>query len=258
MKKGIILISLAVLLCGCNGPYNANGYNEDGYNWLGFNQEGYNKEGYNFWGYDAGGYNKQGYDSSGYNRQGYNAYGRTPTQQANANRLFWQNLAANLQASQDANNNYTTYQPNINEGMTFVGGSNQQQINVNADDGEVLGNLSINPYAPRSTANKYGAGSPYNPKSINNPYGKYGSRFSPNSANNPYAINTPKLYNSQGQYRGKLSSNRYDPDSISNPYGRYGNKYSPDSINNPYGAGSQYRSDSPYNPYGTGWTIKGK
>ena len=68
----------------------------------------------------------------------------------------------------------------------------------------------------------------------------------------------PSLYDSSGNYRGKLSSNPYDPDSVSNPYGRYGSEYSPDSINNPYGAGSPYRSDSPSNPYGQGLEIYGE
>src|SRR5258705_11342146 len=99
------------------------------------------------------------------------------------------------------------------------------------------GNLSRNRFDPNSTANPYGAGSPYDPNSINNPYGRYGSEYSPDSANNPYATNAPKLYDSDGSYRGRLSTNPYDPDSTSNPYGRYGSKYSPVSINNPYGAG---------------------
>ena len=121
-----------------------------------------------------------------------------------------------------------------------------------------LGNLSSNPYDPNSTANPYGAGNPYNPNSITNPYGKYGNPYSPNSATNPYATETPRLYDSQGNYRGKLSTNPYDSDSISNPYGKYGNKYSPDSINNPFGAGNPYAPDSPNNPYGSGWRIIGK
>jgi len=98
------------------------------------------------------------------------------------------------------------------------------------------------PYDPRCINNPYGAGSPYNPNSINNPYGPNGSPYSNQSANNPYATDAPKLYDSQGNYRGKLSANPYDPDSTSNPYGRYGSPYSPESINNPYGAGN------PYNP----------
>ena len=122
---------------------------------------------------------------------------------------------------------------------------------------EYLGNLSANPYAPNSTANTYGAGSRYAPNSINNPASQYGSPYSSTSATNPYTTSAPKLYDSQGNYRGKLSGNRYDPDSVSNPYGRYGSQYSPDSINNPYGAGSPYRADSPNNPYGTGLRIVG-
>ena len=66
------------------------------------------------------------------------------------------------------------------------------------------------------------------------------------------------LYDSEGNYRGRLSSNPYDPESTSNPYGRYGSAYSAESINNPYGAGSPYRADSPTNPYGTGWKIEGQ
>lgn len=79
-----------------------------------------------------------------------------------------------------------------------------------------------------------------------------------NQLQTPYATQAPKLYDSQGNYRGKLSNNPYDPDSVSNPYGRYGNPYSPDSINNPYGAGNPYKSDSPNNPYGQGMTIIGE
>lgn len=96
------------------------------------------------------------------------------------------------------------------------------------------------PYDPRCINNPYGAGSPYNPNSVNNPYGRYGSPYSNESANNPYATNAPKIYDQQGNYRGRLSNNPYDPDSINNPYGRYGNPYSPDSPRNPYGAGNPY------------------
>ena len=125
-----------------------------------------------------------------------------------------------------------------------------------ADD--YLGQLSANPYDPDSTTNPYGRhGSEYAPDSINNPYGPYGSPYSPRSATNPYAIDAPKLYDADGNYRGRLSTNPYDPDSVSNPHGRYGSPYSPDSINNPYGAGSPYRTDSPNNRYGRGLSIFG-
>jgi hypothetical protein len=122
---------------------------------------------------------------------------------------------------------------------------------------QYLGNLSSNPYNPNSLSNPYGAGSPYNPNSINNPYGRYGSPYSPNSATNPYATNAPQLYDGNGNYRGRLSTNPYDPDSVSNHYGRYGSPYSPDSINNPYGAGNPYSTTSPRNPYGTGLGVYG-
>ena len=119
-----------------------------------------------------------------------------------------------------------------------------------------LGKLSNNKYGTNSTSNQYGTyGSKYSPNSVNNQYGTYGSKYSPKSATNPYATNTPKLYDSKGNYRGKLSTNKYDPESISNPYGKYGSKYSSESINNPYGAGSKYKKDSPNNPYGTGLYI---
>jgi hypothetical protein len=99
-----------------------------------------------------------------------------------------------------------------------------------------LGNLTANPYLPKAP--------PQPANTFNNPYG--GSHDS------------PKLYDSQGNFRGNLNSNKYDPDSVANPYGRYGSKYSNDSINNPYGAGSRYNQDSPNNPYGNGLTIIGR
>jgi len=56
-------------------------------------------------------------------------------------------------------------------------------------DGKYLGNLSTNRYDPNSVSNPHGQyGSRYSPDSINNPYGQYGSRYSPDSARNPYAL----------------------------------------------------------------------
>jgi len=123
---------------------------------------------------------------------------------------------------------------------------------------EYIGNYSANKYNANSTSNPNGAGSQYNAKSINNSNGTYGNPYSPKSATNPYTTNAPKLYDGDGNYRGKLSSNPYDADSVSNPHGRYGSPYSSESINNPYGAGSPYRSDSPNNPYGEGLEIVGE
>ena len=67
-----------------------------------------------------------------------------------------------------------------------------------------------------------------------------------------------RLYDQQGNYRGKLSANPFDPDSTSNQFGRYGSPVSPESLNNQYGAGSPFRPDSPNNPYGRGWKIEGR
>jgi hypothetical protein len=85
---------------------------------------------------------------------------------------------------------------------------------------EDLGELSANPFNADSTANPFGGGNPFSPNSVTNPFSPYGSPFSNQSATNPYATDAPRLYDQQGNYRGKLSANPYDPDSTSNPYGR--------------------------------------
>ena len=122
---------------------------------------------------------------------------------------------------------------------------------------EYLGDLSANPFGPTSTANPFGGGNPFAPNSITNEFSPYGSPFSNQSANNPFATDAPRLYDQEGNYRGKLSTNQFDPDSVSNPFGRYGNRFSPDSINNEFGAGNPYRPDSPTNRFGSGWRIEG-
>lgn len=74
---------------------------------------------------------------------------------------------------------------------------------------------------------EHGTCSPYSSNSVTNEFGVYGNPYSNQSATNPYATDAPRLYDQQGNYRGKLSTNQYDPASVSNPYGRYGNSYSP-------------------------------
>ena len=106
--------------------------------------------------------------------------------------------------------------------------------------------VALCPYDLNCLNNPYGAGSPYKANGLMNPYSQYGSPYSNKSWTNPYATDAPKLYDSQGNYRGRLSANPYDPDSTSNPYGRYGSPYSPDSINNPYGAGNPYSGNPIY------------
>lgn len=65
-------------------------------------------------------------------------------------------------------------------------------ILVDPTTGKYLGTLSTNKYDPDSVSNPYGRyGSRYSSDSINNPYGNYGSRYSNDSPNNPYATNAP-------------------------------------------------------------------
>jgi hypothetical protein len=107
-----------------------------------------------------------------------------------------------------------------------------------------LGNLNTNSLDKNSVNNSLGQyGSSLSPDSVNNPIGQYGSSLSNRSVSNPLATEAPKLYDQNGNYRGKLSSNRLDPESVSNPCGRYGNPLSPNSIHNPLGAGSALSND---------------
>ena len=69
----------------------------------------------------------------------------------------------------------------------FSLGSFGEGLQIYSQKGKYLGNLNNNRYDPNSVANPYGQyGSQYSPDSINNPYGRYGSPYSPDSANNPY------------------------------------------------------------------------
>ena len=102
------------------------------------------------------------------------------------------------------------------------------------------------PYDPSCLNNPYGAGNPYAPDGLMNPYSRNGSQYSNESWTNPYATYAPKLIDQDGNYRGRLSANPYDPDSTSNPSGKYGSQFSPESINNPYGAGNPYSQKKIY------------
>ena len=103
-----------------------------------------------------------------------------------------------------------------------------------------------NQFDPNCLSNPFGAGSPFKADGLMNPYSQYGSPYSNKSWRNPYATDAPKIYDSNGNYRGKWSTNPYDPDSTSNPYGRYGSPYSSDSINNQNGAGNPYSNNKIY------------
>lgn len=122
-----------------------------------------------------------------------------------------------------------------------------------------LGNFSANRFDPNSISNPHGIyGSPSAPNGVNNPYSPYGSPFSPTSARNPFATQAPMLFDAAGTFHGTLSANPFDPDSISNPHGRYGSRFSAESVRNPYGAGNPWSFGSPSNPRGTGWRIIGR
>jgi hypothetical protein len=130
---------------------------------------------------------------------------------------------------------------------------------VFSTDGEYLGNVNNNRYDPNSVANPYGRyGSKYSSESINNPYGRYGSKYSSEGAANPYgSTESPRIYDRDGNYLGRINQNSYDPESVANPYGSHGSRYSPTSIKNPYSAyGNPYNSNSATSKYGTGSSFE--
>lgn len=65
---------------------------------------------------------------------------------------------------------------------------------IDQKTGKYLGNLSSNQYDPDSVSNPHGNfGSKYSPDSINNPHSEWGSPHSDSSPNNPYATNAPSI-----------------------------------------------------------------
>ena len=125
---------------------------------------------------------------------------------------------------------------------------------------EYLGNLSANEFDPNSIADPSAAENPDDSNNITNEFelGPYGNPYSPSSATNFEAINAPRLYDQQGNDRGRLSVKPYDREWVSNPYGHYRSPYSPDSFKNRFGEGNPYRSDSPNNPYGRSLRNEGR
>lgn len=125
---------------------------------------------------------------------------------------------------------------------------------------QYLGQLSKNPYNPKPKVNFFAQFDEQDEST--NFFSQFDEKKRTTTYSNPFTgeeiTNTysePTLYDSAGNYRGRLSEDKYSLDSISNPYGRYGSEYSLESINNPYGAGSEYKLDSPNNPYGEGWGV---
>jgi len=78
----------------------------------------------------------------------------------------------------------------------MVGGNalNAQTPYIVARDGTYLGNLSANRFDPNSVSNPWGQfGSPYSPTSINNKFSPWGSPYSPVSVNNPFTTSAPVI-----------------------------------------------------------------
>lgn len=113
-----------------------------------------------------------------------------------------------------------------------------QDVKLYGEDGTYLGKVNKNKYDPESVSNPYGQyGSKYSSKSVNNENGQYGSQYSSQSATNPYSNNAPKIVGTDGdqaQYLGRKSANQYNTESSSNENGQYGSKYSGTSTKNKY------------------------
>lgn len=90
----------------------------------------------------------------------------------------------------------SNYDPRVNKYSTD-GAQNKYTTGggrVYAADGTYLGKLNANKYDPESVANPYGQyGSKYSSTSINNPYSQYGSKYSAQSATNPYTVTPPRV-----------------------------------------------------------------
>jgi hypothetical protein len=97
---------------------------------------------------------------------------------------------------------------------------NRQESFILANDDQYLGKLSLNIYDPESILNRYGSyGSPYSSTSIFNKYSNYGSQYSSLSPFNQFTSTPPAIY-LRGKKAGLLTKNKYvgrnniDPDDL--------------------------------------------
>jgi hypothetical protein len=71
--------------------------------------------------------------------------------------------------------------------VAFAAPASAQSPRLYAADGTFLGNVNNNQFDPNSISNPFGQyGSQFSPNSINNQFGKYGNPFSPDSVRNPF------------------------------------------------------------------------
>lgn len=67
-----------------------------------------------------------------------------------------------------------------------------QGVQLYGSDGTYLGNLNSNQYDPNSVANPFGPyGSQFSDRSINNQFGRWGSQFSPDGVRNQFSVGRP-------------------------------------------------------------------
>lgn len=92
----------------------------------------------------------------------------------------------------------------------MVGNALADPYIVDPNTGQYLGTLNSNPYDPQSVSNPYGKyGSPYG-NTINNPYGEYGSPYSTDSWTNPYSTGGPVVIDPGGYPGGYDYGYDYD------------------------------------------------
>lgn len=86
-----------------------------------------------------------------------------------------------------------------------------------SSDGKFLGNINTNKYDPNSLANVYGNyGSQYSSISIFNKYGIYGSEYSNFSPFNKYSNNALIIKNKNDEIIGYISDNKFSGKSVIN------------------------------------------
>jgi hypothetical protein len=89
------------------------------------------------------------------------------------------------------------------------------QLLVVATDGTYLGCVTCSTYDPDSIFNQYGSyGSPYSSTSINNQFSAYGSPYSSTSACNQYTSTPPLIVDDQDCFYWSMSVNPYVSDSV--------------------------------------------
>ena len=103
-----------------------------------------------------------------------------------------------------------------------VGAQAQELLLFGGEDHrEFLGCLNCGRYDPASVCNKYGSyGSRFGSTSIWNRFGSYGSRFSSQSPWNKFATDPPVVVDREGNFYGYFTSNRYHPDRINSKFYR--------------------------------------